>query len=166
VNSAPAIHAVKKVVAPVAVAVPIAHHGIGHEYGHGKMIKGSILGFIFKCHVIGYGGGYAVAPVKAIAPLGYGYGHAGHAGYAGQGYGHGGHYAAPVVAIKPAAISYSHGIGPVIGGHHGYQGGLGHHGYQGLGYGRQAALGYAGGHGFDYDGGLGHHGHHGGFAAY
>lgn len=54
VNSAPAVHAVKKVVAPVAVA-PVAAYG--HGYGHG------------------YGHEYAAPIAKAVAaPIAYGHG--------------------------------------------------------------------------------------------
>ncbi|XP_021957939.1 cuticle protein 7 [Folsomia candida] len=130
VNSAPAVHAVKKVVAaaPVAAIAPVA-------YGHGH--------------------GYAAPIAKAVAPLGYGHGYAGH-GYA----------AAPIAVAKPAALSYAHGIGPVVGHHGGYAAA------PVANYGHHAALGFAGdyaGHGglahgpIGY-GGLGHGGYaHGGF---
>jgi len=147
INSAPAVHAVKKVaVAPVAAVGPIG-------YGHG-----------------GYGhGGLGVATLaKAVAPIGAYGGYAGHGlGHGGLGHGgYGGHgYAAPIAAIKPAAISYSNGVGPVVG--HGVPvagyGGYGHGGlaHGGLAHGGLAHGGFAGGYG-GIGGGYG--GYHGGLA--
>jgi len=149
INSAPAVHAVKKVVTPVAAVAPVYGHGYGHGLGHG----------------LGYGHVAPVAKAVVAEPLGYGH------GYGGHGYGHG--YAAPIAVAKPvaAAVSYSHGIGPVVGGHVGgigYGHGGGHLGGIGA-YGHHAALGLAGhggyGHAGGFGGGLGYGGGlgHGGF---
>jgi len=158
INSAPAVHAVKKVaaVAPLAAVGPI---GYGHGgYGHG-----------------GIGVAKAVAPIGAYGGYaGHGLGHGGfaggHHGGFGGGYGHGG-YAAPIVAaVKPAALSYSHGVGPVVGhgvpvagyGGYGHGGGFGHGGlgHGGYGGGLVGGAGYGGG----YHGGLG--GGYGGFGGH
>jgi len=134
VNSAPGVHAVKKVaaIAPVAVAAPVAVGYGGHGYGG-----------------LGYGAGYGAAGYGAAGyghgAAGYGHGAAGYgAGYGAVGYGahgYGGHgYGAAVVA-KPVAAAYVQSTGPIIG--HGHGHGLAYGGYAGglhggLGYGHAA----------------------------
>jgi hypothetical protein len=82
INSAPAVHAVKKVaVAPVVAPVAKAYdfgQGYGHGYGHGHAAA-----VVAKPAAIAYNHGYAAAPV-AVAPH---YGHHAALGYAGHAYG-------------------------------------------------------------------------------
>ncbi|CAG7835055.1 unnamed protein product [Allacma fusca] len=110
-NSAPAVHAVKKVVAPVAVApvavaAPIGHgyagvgyghgigHGVGHGYGAAVVARPAAVAYAASTGpIVGHGVGYAGHAGLGYAGLGHaGLGHAGlgHAGlgHAGLGYGH------------------------------------------------------------------------------
>jgi len=120
-NSAPAIHAVKKVVTPAVVAAPVAIaapvKAVG--YGHGAFHDG----------YDGYGHGYLAAGPVAKAPLGYAHGHGAIAAapYVGHGYA----AAAPVATYgHHAALGYAG---------HGYAG----HGYAGHGYAGHGFDGYA-----------------------
>jgi len=121
INSAPGVHAVKKVAAPVAVA-PVAV-GYGHAgLGHGGFAHG---GFAH--------GGYA-APVvaKAVAPAAVSY-----AAAVGPVVGHGGY--------GHAGAAYGHGYGAGIGLGHGYAGG-----HLGYGAGHLGGFGYGAGFGGAY----------------
>lgn len=121
-SPAPAIHAVKKVVAPAVIAAPVKAVG----YAHG--------GFHDGYDGYGHGGYLAAAPI-AKAPLGYA--HGGHGAVVASPYvGHGHGYA----AAAPVAAGYGHHAALGYAGH-GYAG----HGYAGQGY---AGHGYAG-NGFD-----------------